>query len=88
MKFIPSIVDISCRRATELAELRLHAPLSIADAVRFRFHTSFCAACRQYAEQSLIVERMLQRHIGSASNTMADNARAEALTQTILKKLP
>lgn len=88
MKFIPSILDISCRKATELAELRLRAPLSLPDAMRFRFHTSLCAACRQYAEQSLIIERTLQCHVSSIPDPLTDGTKAENLKETILKKLP
>ncbi|NUN69215.1 MAG: hypothetical protein HUU02_05840 [Bacteroidetes bacterium] len=81
-------MDIPCRRATELAEQRLHSPLSLADAVRFRFHNSLCAACRRYAEQSLVIERLLRQHTVAVPDPLADGNAAEALTETILKKLP
>jgi hypothetical protein len=87
MKFVPSILDISCRKATELAELRLRAPLSVPDALRFHFHTSLCAACKRYAEQSLIIEQTLRRHIGCVPDPLADSSKADELKETILKKL-
>lgn len=50
---------ISCRRATELVELRSAAPLSLTDRARLEMHLRICTACRRYSRQSALLDAAL-----------------------------
>ena len=54
-----NIMMLSCKRVTELVELKSSKRLSFVERIQFKFHTLFCAACNTYEKQSAIIEQQL-----------------------------
>jgi len=78
---------ISCLKATELTEKRLHFGLSISESVQWHLHTTMCSACRLYSKQSMIIEKALENTISQTSHsTRISDAEAQSLVNKILKK--
>jgi len=75
---------ISCRKATELTEKRIHFGLTIGEFVRWRMHTALCSACRRYSKQSVIIEKALERTVSSNSATPEVS---DSDVQKVLKKI-
>ncbi len=48
---------LSCLKATELIEKKLHFKLSIRERLQLRTHKMMCNACSNYEKQSIIIEK-------------------------------
>ena len=57
MKKLMHILFLSCFKATELVEKRMHIKLSFKENIQLRIHLLICDACSSYEKQSLILER-------------------------------
>ncbi len=57
MKKIMHILFLSCLRATELIEKKLHFKLSVKEKLQLRTHKMMCNACSNYEKQSIIIEK-------------------------------
>jgi len=57
MKKIMHILFLSCLKATELIEKKLHLKLSIRERLQLRTHKMMCNACSNYEKQSIIIEK-------------------------------
>jgi len=53
---------LSCLKATELIEKKLHIQLSFKEKLRLKMHKSMCNACRRYDKQSKIMDEALKKH--------------------------
>jgi predicted anti-sigma-YlaC factor YlaD len=77
------ILFLSCLKATELVEKRLHVKLSLADRLRLKLHLTMCSACANYEKQSLTIEQGIANQIKNIS-TPTD---LEALKQSIIQQI-
>jgi glucose-6-phosphate-specific signal transduction histidine kinase len=59
MNKIKNTLLLSCLRATELIEKRLHFKLSLGEKIALRLHISMCQACQLYEKQSAFIDRGL-----------------------------
>jgi hypothetical protein len=59
MKKLLHILFLSCLKATELVEKKLHFKLSIQEKIQLRLHKMMCEACTKYEKQSLLIEKGL-----------------------------
>ncbi|MBE0653171.1 MAG: hypothetical protein IH594_05210 [Bacteroidales bacterium] len=57
MKKLMHILFLSCLKATELIEKRMHFKLSATEKLQLKLHKMMCDACSQYEKQSLIIEQ-------------------------------
>ncbi len=57
MKKLMHILFLSCYKATELIERKLHTELSFKERLRLRIHLMMCNACSTYEKQSYILEK-------------------------------
>ena len=57
MKTIMHILFLSCHKASELIEKRMHFPLSRKEKIQLKAHKMMCDACTRYEKQSSIIER-------------------------------
>jgi hypothetical protein len=57
MKKIMHILFLSCLRATELIEKKLHFKLSVKEKLQLRTHKMMCKACSNYEKQSIFIEK-------------------------------
>lgn len=79
--------NISCRQASELVEKKLEARLPFFDKIRLKWHTLYCAACRQYEAKSAKLDDMLKRALkdrGKGIPLPPDDV--EALKKKVLRK--
>ena len=51
------ILFLSCLRATELIEKKLHFTLSVKEKFQLKMHKMMCNACTNYEKQSIIIEK-------------------------------
>ena len=61
MKKIMHILFLSCFKATELIERRLHFTLSFKEKLQLKLHLMMCDACSKYEKQSLIIEKGIEQ---------------------------
>jgi len=78
---------ISCRKATLLIEKRDAGGLTLAENFSLGIHTIMCEACKRYERQSQLLETLLERHTAVSAPLPGENAAADFLVQTILKKI-
>lgn len=79
-----SIVFLSCRKATELVERKIHfGGLSRTDQIQLHFHSMICKFCSAYEKQSLLIEKSMAT---SSKKILGDEDLAQ-LKKMILDKL-
>ena len=61
VKRILNILFLSCLKATELIEKKLHFRLSLAEKSQLKVHKMMCDACQRYDRQTHIIENSLKR---------------------------
>jgi hypothetical protein len=50
---------LSCLKATELIEKKLHFKLSVKERIQLKMHKMMCSACSNYEKQSIFIEKGL-----------------------------
>ena len=83
MKKLMHILFLSCLKATELIEKKLHFKLSITEKFQLRMHKSMCDACTMYEKQSIVLEKGLS----SLKEEDPDKKELEQLKKIIIQKL-
>lgn len=73
----------SCKKATELMELREEGKLGTFKLIGLRLHTMMCSACRQYEQQRELLAKAMTRHIDAP----ATEEEADALKSRIREAL-
>lgn len=74
---------LSCLKATELIEKKLHFKLTLKEKIQLELHKMMCDACSMYEEQSEIIEEGIKKHLHGAP----ENSDAEKLKEQIKIKL-
>ena len=59
MKKLTNKMFISCLKATELIEKKLHFKLSLSEKIRLKMHKAMCDACTMYEKQSIVLDKAL-----------------------------
>ena len=62
VKRIMNILFLSCLKATELIEKKLHFKLTLTEKGQLKMHTMMCDACRRYEKQNHFIENSLKFH--------------------------
>jgi len=57
MKKLSHILFLSCLKATELVEKKLHFQLSARERLQLKMHKMMCTACTLYEKQSTLLEK-------------------------------
>ena len=57
MKKLSHILFLSCLKATELIEKKLHFHLSTKERLQLKMHKMMCTACTLYEKQSTFLEK-------------------------------
>jgi len=55
------ILFLSCLKATELIEKKLHFKLSYTEKLQLKVHKMMCDACRMYEKQSGLLEKGIEQ---------------------------
>jgi len=82
MKKLMHFLFLSCLKATELIEKKLHIKLSLKEKLRLKMHKSMCNACRRYDKQSKIMDNALKTY-----NPHMPHINIEELKLNIKKKI-
>lgn len=77
MQKLMNAILLSCRKATGLVEKRRHCRLESMDAIQLKMHVSMCRNCSNYAKQTSLIDRLLNRQFNSLPST-ADTSLLEA----------
>ena len=77
------ILFLSCLKATELIEKKLHFKLSFTEKLQLRMHKSMCDACTMYEKQSIVLEKGLS----SLKGGERDEKELDHLKKIIIQKL-
>ena len=83
MKRLMHILFLSCLKATELIEKKLHFKLSFSEKLQLKVHKMMCNACSNSEKQNIIIEKSSANQ-ENASNMQVD---VEQLKISILEKL-
>lgn len=62
MKKLMQFLFLSCFKATELIEKKLHISLSFKEHLQLKMHKTMCNACRRYDKQSKIMDEALKKY--------------------------
>jgi len=84
VKRIMNILFLSCLKATELIEKKLHFSLSRKERYQLKMHKMMCNACRQYENHSYFIDKNLE-HNQHITHLEVD---VEELKKIINAKLP
>ena len=57
MKKIMHILFLSCLKATELIEKKIHFKISFKEKLQLKVHKMMCDACSSYEKQSVFLEK-------------------------------
>lgn len=57
IKKIMHVLFLSCLKATELIEKKIHFRLTFSEKIQLKMHKSMCDACTKYERQSLFIEK-------------------------------
>ena len=60
MKKLMHILFLSCLKATELIEKKLHFKLSGKEKLQLKVHKMMCSACTNYEKQNLLIEKSFE----------------------------
>jgi hypothetical protein len=84
MNNIMHFLFLSCLKATELIEKKLHFKLTLKEKIQLELHKMMCDACSMYEEQSEIIEEGIQKHL---HGTPPENTDTEKLKEQIKIRL-
>ena len=83
---------LSCRKATELMEKKLHFKLSPVEKIQLYLHTRMCDACNAYQKQNEAMDLALHKHLSQAGKietpskvTLSDDFK-KSLVKNLQKK--
>ncbi len=65
MKNSTRILLLTCLKASELVEKKLHYKLSFIEKIQLKFHKRICDACNLYEKQSILLEKGIKSIISS-----------------------
>lgn len=82
-----NILMLSCKKASELIDLKSVRKLSMKEKVMLRMHTSMCDGCTAYMKQSKVLDDLLHKHIHISDETKVPQITNDDLKQQIISKL-
>ena len=84
MNNIMHFLFLSCLKATELIEKKLHFELTVKGKIQLQLHKMMCDACSMYEKQSKIIEEGIKKHMHGVPSEKGDT---EKLKEQIKIKL-
>lgn len=81
-------IAYDCRKATLLIEKKQNIQLSPREKMELKIHLAGCSICRIYQQQSILINRMMNKLFkGKSQQVKLDSAFKETLQRTIDQKL-
>lgn len=79
---------LSCKKATELIDKKIHSGINREEKVKLYFHTMMCSACTNYEKQGYIIDRALKgTHTDQENNNRKHAMPPEGMIDRIIEKL-
>ena len=79
---------LSCKKATELIDKKIHSGINREEKVKLYFHTIMCSACSNYEKQSFLIDKALKNPGDSQSESNQNHAEpTEGMADRIIQKL-
>jgi len=85
MKKVMHILFLSCLKATELIEKKLHFKLLFKEKLQLKIHKMMCDACTNYEKQSLLIEEGIAKQANKAEREISFDMKE--FEKSILAKL-
>jgi hypothetical protein len=63
MKKLMHLMFLSCLKATELIEKKLHFHLTVREKLQLKMHKAMCDACSNYEKHSVIIEKAVSQNL-------------------------
>jgi len=79
------ILLLSCYKATELIEKKMHFKLTVKENFQLKIHKSMCKACSNYEKQNIIIEKGIA-NLGNMKNFEL-KVDLELFKKSILEKI-
>ena len=77
MKNIMHFLFLSCLKATELIEKKLHVELRFKEKLQLKLHKSMCKACRIYGDQSKLMDKAIKKRLHKSLNINIEEFKSE-----------
>jgi hypothetical protein len=88
MMRLMNMLMLSCRKATELMEKKLHARLRVGEKFQLFLHSSMCDACRTYEKQGHLMDSVLKKRSALSDQSTTDSKTLpEGVKLKILREL-
>jgi hypothetical protein len=90
MKNIMHFLFLSCLKASEMIEKKLHFRLSFRERMQLKMHKMMCSACSNFEKHNLFVEKAIsnfESNSGCRFKALADNEE-KAFEERIIEHLP
>jgi len=87
MKKIMHILFLSCLKATELIEKKLHFKLSTTEKLQLKVHKMMCDACTNYEEQNILIEKAIANQEKKEEQLADNEINLPDFKKSILDKL-
>jgi len=78
---------LSCKKATELIELKSDTRLSFKDKIQLKMHLMMCKACYAYEKQSAKLNKVLGLHFNANTIIESEIVENKELKEKIISKL-
>lgn len=86
MKKLMQLLFLSCLKATELIEKRLHYKLVWRETIQLKVHKKLCDACRTYEKQSIFLDKSLEKKLKIDVKEQIDIENLKQLIHSHLEK--
>ncbi len=77
MKKLMNILLLSCLKATELMEKKLHIEISFKEKIQLKMHTTMCGACKKYEQQNILLDKLLKNKNSNKLNIKIEEFKSE-----------
>ena len=82
-----NILVLSCRKASELIDIKDVLKLSLKEKIQLHVHTSMCVGCKAYQKQSKVLDDLLQKHLRYNDQNAITQIINNDLKQQIISEL-
>jgi hypothetical protein len=86
MQKLMNAIMLSCLKATGLVEKRRHCRLENMEPIQLKMHLSMCRNCSNYAKQTSLIDRLLNRQPSSLPSTAETSLLEERIITDIENK--
>lgn len=80
-----NVLLLSCIKATELIEKKLHFKLSVKESLQLKLHKSMCKACTSYEKHSILIDKGISNIY--QSNEQTQEVDLDGLKKSIIDKI-